>query len=109
MKKAVLWGALLWAWACGDTEPQIGTRPDAGSQPDRASSGARWREPERPFPSDSGAAVSTCNSSNGACRLDGAPPPRGLGSPEPIEPDRPSGPAPDPSPIEAPAPAAAGR
>jgi hypothetical protein len=79
---------------------------DAGKQPGVASSDEGWREPERPFHGDAGAPVSTCDSSNGACRLDAVPPRQVLGSPEPIVPDRPNGPAPDPSPIDAPTPAA---
>jgi hypothetical protein len=107
VKKIILWAALLWA--CGDVAGRRGAEPDGGIQPGLAPSEEGWREPERPFHSDAGAPVSTCDSSNGACRLDGVPPPQGPGSPEPVEPDRPNGPAPDPSPIDAPAPAAARR
>jgi len=104
VKKTILWGGLLSALACGEAVEWSGAGPDAGIQPGGAAGAEGWREPERPFHSDAGAALSTCNASNGACRLDGVRPPEGLGSPEPIEPDRPIGPAPDPSPIDTPMP-----
>jgi len=101
VKTIILLGLLMWvAAACSDAAEPTGAWPDAGSEPRVTSSRERWREPVGPFHGGRDATVSSCESSRGPCGPDGLPPPQGPG--DPIEPDRPNGPAPDPSPIDTP-------
>ncbi|MEO8182191.1 MAG: hypothetical protein ABI895_25430 [Deltaproteobacteria bacterium] len=99
MRTKILLGLLLWAAACGDEAGRGGARPDAGSQlgPGPTDRQGTRREPRQD------ATVSTCDASDPACRRDGVPA-QEPGLPDPAEPDSPNGPAPDPSPIDGPAP-----